>query len=127
MLNRRYLRSIKKSAAFSGGVLIAGGILQCLTIIGIPTGISSLVIGSHLIRLRNRIQSVLALPDEENCQGMNAVLFQLAKYLRIRARMVLMSLLSALGVTGGLVALAWSLVPQSVKDTIVGVLQGLLK
>jgi len=127
MLNRRYLRSIKKSAAFSGGVLIAGGILQCLTIIGIPTGISSLVIGSHLIRLRNRIQSVLALPDEENCQGMNAVLFQLAKYLRIRARMVLMALLSALGVTGGLVALAWSLVPQSVKDTIVGVLQGLLK
>ncbi len=127
MLNRRYLRSIKKSAAFSGGVLIAGGVLQCLTIIGIPTGISSLVIGSHLIRLRNRIQSVLALPDEENCQGMNAVLFQLAKYLRIRARMVLMALLSALGVTGGLVALAWSLVPQSVKDTIVGVLQGLLK
>ena len=124
MLNQRYLRSVKKHAAFSGGILIAGGVLQCLTVIGIPTGISSLVIGAHLIRLRNRIDSVMALPDEESCQGMNAVLYQLGKYLKVRGRMVLGALLGALGVTGGLIALAWNLMPPVIKDAITSVIQG---
>ena len=125
MLNRRYLRSVKKHAAFSGGILIAGGILQCLTIIGIPTGISSLVIGGHLIRLRNRADKALGMPDEEVKYGVNAVMYELAKYLKIRGRMVLFALLSALGVTGGLVALAWTYMPQVIKDAVVNVLHGM--
>jgi hypothetical protein len=125
MLNRRYLRSVKKSAAFSGGILIAAGVLQCLTVIGIPTGISSLVIGGHLIRLRNRVDTALGMPDEEMKYGVNAVMYQLARYLKIRGRMVLMALLGALGVTGGLIAIALNVMPQGWKDAIAGVLQGL--
>lgn len=125
MLNRRYLRSVKRNAGFSGGVLIAGGILQCLTIVGIPTGIASLVIGAHLIRLRNRAAATAELPEEDLSRGVNAVLYELGKYLRVRGRMVLMALLSALGVTGGAAALAWALMPQPIKDAVKGVLQGL--
>ena len=125
MRNLRYLRSVKKSAAFSGGVLIAAGIIQCLTIVGIPTGISSLVIGFHLIRLRNRAEKALTMPDDEAKYGVNAVMYELSKYLKIRGRMVLMAMLSALGVTGGIIALAWSLMPQAIKDVITGFIQGL--
>ena len=125
MRNLRYLRSVKKSAAFSGGVLIAAGIIQCLTIVGIPTGISSLVIGSHLIRLRNRAEKAMAMPDNEAKYGVNAVMYQLAKYLKIRGRMVLMAVLSALGITGGMIAIAWNVMPEGWKDAISGVLQGL--
>lgn len=125
MRNLRYLRSVKKSAAFSGGVLIAAGIIQCLTVVGIPTGISSLVIGSHLIRLRNRAEKALMMPDDEAKYGVNAVMYELAKYLKIRGRMVLMAMLSALGITGGIIALALSLMPQGWKDAISAVLQGL--
>lgn len=125
MRNLRYIRTVKKRAAFSGGVLIAAGILQCLTIVGIPTGISSLVIGSHLIRLRNRAEKALSMPEDEVKYGINAVMYQLAKYLKVRGRMVLTALLGALGITGGLVALAWSLMPQGIKDVITGFIQGL--
>ena len=125
MRNQRYLRSVKKNAAFAGGVLIAAGIIQCLTVVGIPTGISSFVIGSHLIKLRNRAQTALSLPEDEAKYGVNAVMYELAKYLKIRGRVVLMAMLSALGITGGMIALAWSLLPQGWKEAISGVLQGL--
>lgn len=120
MLNRRYLRSVRKNAAFSGGVLIAAGILQCLTIVGIPTGIGSLVIGAHLIRLRNRADDVMAFSEEDASRGINAVFSELAKYLQIRGRMVLAALFSGLGITGGLLALAWEYIPQPIKDAIAG-------
>lgn len=116
MVDKQQVSDMGRWSGFVGIITLIGGIISCITIVGIIPGVVAIILGLKLRSVKSFADQLVADQDVETQAGrLNLMITDLASYFKIQGILIIIGL--AFAVLGILISIAVAIFSFSAYNT----------